>query len=780
MESTINRRPAAALAALATVLALLCALASPALGASPRDYAKLVPACGPPTPGTATCFAIGRVPVPAADAARDGVRRVPSSPAAVTLGPAGGLTPALLASAYGYDPNAGGTGETVAVVDAFDDPNIESDLASFSSQYGLPSCTAATGCLRRVGQSGSPSELPAADTKGWSVETSLDVEMVHSACPNCRILVVEAKNAQLASLGASVAKAAEMGAAAVSNSYGAPEQEAFGPPARALFEHPGVVITAATGDFGYDWWLGPTPDPQAPNDPASMPGVVSVGGTTLTLNSEGERAQETVWNGNGRENEGGWEEGASGGGCSIFFEAPLWQRDAAGFAATGCANKRLSADVAAVANPLTGFDIYDTYNCGPECEALKGSAKWSTIGGTSVSAPLVASLYALAGGAHGVSYPAATLYAHLGDSSMFDVTQGGNGYCNNGGAACGVNATFGERLDCEGTTACNAASGFDGPSGVGTPASLKLFEPLLPKAVITPPAKPVAGVSATFSGSTSTDSYPGATSTYAWTFGDGQTGTGATVAHTYAAAGEYTVTLKVADSYGLQSAPATAKVLVTAPSKSEEEEASRKAREAKEQEEAAKKAREAKEKEEAAKKAREAKEREEAGGIGGTREQEERKVFEEAAARLKAEQEAPAPQTGASSSGQGGTASFKAAQAVAPAATLRGGALHASRAGWFVLKIACPAGASGCAGSVTVRTLGAVATPGSHASVLKLAAGSFRAAAGQVVSVRLRLSARARSLLARRGSVRVRVTFVSHDSAGATVSTHASATLHRG
>ena len=610
--------------------------------------------------------------------------------------------------------------------------------------------------------------------------------MVHSACPNCKILLVEAKNAQLTNLGAAVSRAAEMGAVAVSNSYGGPEQEALGPPERALFEHPGVAVTAATGDYGYDWWTGSVPDPETPDDPASIPGVVSVGGTTLTLNSEGKRAQETVWNGNGRENENEFEDGVSGGGCSIFYESPPWQRNAAGFAAAGCAGKRLSADVAAVADPLTGFDIYDTYNCGAKCEALKGSASWSTIGGTSVSAPLIAALYALAGGAHGVSYPAATLYAHLGTGALFDVTSGGNGYCNNGGSACGVNAEYhGERLDCEGTTACNAAPGFDGPSGVGTPASLSLFEPLLPQAVITPPATAVAGTPATFSGASSTDAYPGATRTYSWTFGDGQTGTGASVAHTFAKAGEYQVGLQVTDSYGLKSAPVTTKVLVTAPSKLEEEEAKRRAREEEaarklREEEASRKAREAKEKEEATRKSREAKEQEEGGGPSEAKALEIRKAFEEAAARLKAQQEVLAGQGAAPpSSGQGGTAGFKAVRAVTPTATLRGATLQASAEGRLVLRIACPAGASGCSGSVTVRTLGAaVAAPGSHAGVLTLASGRFEIAGGQVAAVRLRLTARARALLARKGAVRVRVTTVAHDSAGDTATSHANATLH--
>jgi hypothetical protein len=478
MDSTLTRRAAAPAIAVAVLLALVALCASSAAGAEAPRYVQITPACAPPGPGEASCFALGRKPVPASEAGRPGVRPLAARPAAVAFGPSGGLTPALLASAYNFNPSGGGEGQTVAIVDAYDDPNIESDLAKFSEQYGLPACTSGNGCFEKVGQKGSPSSLPAADTRGWSVEVSLDVETVHAACPKCKILLVEVNSAAMTSLGAGVAKAVELGAGAVSNSYGGPEQIAPTASERALFEHPGAVIAAATGDFGYDWWTGPVPDPETPNLPASLPGVVSVGGTTLNLNAEGRRSSETVWNGNGRENEGGFSAGASGGGCSIFFEAPFWQRYAAGFAATGCGNKRLSADVSAVADPQTGFDIYDTYNCGHECEALKGAANWSTIGGTSLSAPLTTALFALAGGANGIKYPSLTLYAHLGGPSLFDVTQGGNGYCNNGGRPCGANALYGEGLDCEGTTACNAAPGYDGPSGVGAPASLEAFKPI--------------------------------------------------------------------------------------------------------------------------------------------------------------------------------------------------------------------------------------------------------------------------------------------------------------
>jgi hypothetical protein len=135
---------------------------------------------------------------------------------------------------------------------------------------------------------------------------------------------------------------------------------------------------------------------------------------------------------------------------------------------TGCGTKRFDNDISAVADPYTGFDIYDIEEGG-----------WLTIGGTSLSSPLVSSLYALAGGGGGVSYPAATLYSHLGQSSLFDVTEGGNGYCDGEAVGpCGepkINEELGD-IDCEGTTACDAATGYDGPSGVGTPKGLGAFK----------------------------------------------------------------------------------------------------------------------------------------------------------------------------------------------------------------------------------------------------------------------------------------------------------------
>jgi hypothetical protein len=628
------------------VLACVLWLAPVRAAAAQRGYARIQPACPAPGPGEATCFALGRVRVPASEAGKPGVRPLAAVPSAVEFGPAKGLTPALLESAYGFKGASGGEGQTVAIVDAFDDPKIEGDLAEFSNEYGLPECTTANGCFRKVNQNGLAAPLPAADKQGWSVEISLDVEMVHGACPKCRILLLESENALTSNLAKAAQTAAVLGATEISNSYGGLED---GPPTAletAAYDHAGIVIAAATGDEGYDGWEE-LPEVSAPNVPASMPSVVSVGGTTLDLDEEGRREAEQVWSG-------------SGGGCSFASTAPSWQRLAPGFAATGCGTKRLNADVAAVGDPATGFDVYDTYDCGSACKEFKGSEPWSTIGGTSVGTPLITALYALAGGARGIAYPALTVYSHLGDSSLFDVTQGANGACGlfgEGGQACGVNAEFGKTVDCEGTTACNAAPGYDGPSGVGTPNSLEAFQP-------------------------------------------------------------------VAD---------------------EEEAAKRRAEEAAAAEAAAKRAAE----EAAAKRAAE---------------EAARRAAEEAAAKAKAGQ---------------GFASFKAAKAAVPAATLRGSSLHVGRRGSVTVRISCPPGASRCEGTVRLRTLTAViARPGAHASLLTLASGRFTVAGGHVTTVRLRLSARARALLASRGRLRVRVVILAHDPAGASHAAHATATLY--
>jgi hypothetical protein len=426
-------------------------------------------------------MALGRVQVAAGAV---GAKPFVQDDGATESGPAGGLTPAQLASAYEYDPAEGGAGQTVALIDAYDDPNIEKDLATFDSHYGLSECTSVNGCFQKVGQAGSSSSLPKADKSGWSVEITLDVETAHAVCEKCRILLVEASSESDANLATAVHEAIELGATEVSNSYGGAEETGE----EAAYDYPGVVITASAGDDGYEDWdeinkKKPPELPERPESPASLPTVVAVGGTSLYLNENGTRSSETVWNHDGPGDEVGLKEksaeGASGGGCSTLFTAPPWQQNVPGWAASGCEGKRLDNDVAAVADPYTGFDIYDSFNCGRTCESGGGGEGWETWGGTSLASPIIAAIYGLAGGGGGVSYPAATLYSHLGHTAAFyDVTEGGNGYCDGvAEPACGApNAKYHERVDCEGATACDAASGFDGPSGVGTPSGLYGFK----------------------------------------------------------------------------------------------------------------------------------------------------------------------------------------------------------------------------------------------------------------------------------------------------------------
>jgi subtilase family serine protease len=293
-------------------------------------------------------------------------------------------------------------------VDAFDNPRIESDLAAYRAQYGLPSCTTANGCFRKVNQTGGATSPPA--DKNWAEEISLDLDMVSAACPNCRILLVEATSNSLIDLLTAENTAATLGANAISNSWGAGE---FGSETSydQYFNY-GIPITASTGDFGYgvSW-------------PAASPYVTAVGGTSLVHAANARGWSETAWNG-------------AGSGCSAYEPKPVFQTD------PGCA-RRAVADVSAIADPQTGVAVYDTYN----------EPGWMVFGGTSVSAPIVASIYALAGNGAGISTPAFA-YTHVG--SLFDVTSGSNG-------SCGVSYL------------CTAGLGFDGPTGLGTPNGTGAF-----------------------------------------------------------------------------------------------------------------------------------------------------------------------------------------------------------------------------------------------------------------------------------------------------------------
>lgn len=343
---------------------------------------------------------------------------------------ADGYGPSQLRAAYGLttasatDP---ATTQTVGIVDAYNDPNVASDLSSYRSYYGLPACTIASGCLRVVSQTGT-TRLPATSTS-WDLEISLDVDMVSATCPKCHIVLVEASSSSYADLGTAENESVKLGANVVSNSWGGTESAGETTLDNAYFRHPGVEITAATGDSGFA---------AGPIYPSTSPDVTAVGGTTLTAAPGAARGYtETAWSG-------------GGSGCSAHELMPAWQSGIAN-AVKACGTKRALADVAADANPSTGVAVYDT----------EGYVGWfpGMIGGTSVATPIVASVYALAGNsASFASSGAQYLDSHYSYAlpSVFDITSGNNGTCT-------------VRLQ------CTTGSGWDAPTGLGSPDGIAGF-----------------------------------------------------------------------------------------------------------------------------------------------------------------------------------------------------------------------------------------------------------------------------------------------------------------
>jgi subtilase family serine protease len=563
-----------------TGLVLASLVAVPAAQAStPLQYRKAVSVCPAATSRHLTCFAMRLVPASASALGAHLLSRKSTNAAdALPLGPAGGYTPNDIATAYGATPSTK-TNVTVGIVDAFGDPNLQADVNVFDKQYGLPIESAMS--LRIISETGGA--VPSTTDTGWGVEQSLDVEAVRGLCHACKIVMVEASSTGDADLAAAENEAITAGATVVSNSFGGAESS--NPPSKAFasaFNHPGIVQVASTGDNGwYDWDLANKNNhaSNAPALPAALPTAVAVGGTSLYLNDNGSRASETVWNENGPSDqfggELGEEEGASGGGCSTLYTAPKWQSSASGYSNTGCAGTRLAADISAIADPFTGYDIYDNFGT--------DGVGWETLGGTSLAAPVISALWALAGGAGGEATPALSLYGHYksASSTLYDVTVGGNGFCGTSSAtSCGdayteVPNMFGAgQLDCYwvGTTAtlatadgqCHAKAGYDGPSGVGTPKGTAVFTALKPTAKITAPTTITHGKSASFKGTSSTDPFPGGTiTTYSWAWGDGTaTSTGSAPTHKYTKAGKYTVKLAVTDSYHRTSSTLSLKVTV--------------------------------------------------------------------------------------------------------------------------------------------------------------------------------------------------------------------------
>ena len=354
-------------------------------------HAKVCPSAAPET---ARCHAWVRVD----DAAQPMAAAAPS-----------GYGPADLRSAYNLT-SSGSSSQTIAIVDAYDDGNAEADLAVYRSTYGLPPCTTANGCFNKVDQNGGK-HYPRGNA-GWAEEISLDLDMASAICPNCRILLVEASTNSFANLSAAVNRAAAMGATVISNSYGGSEFSTE-TSSESAYNHPGIMITVSSGDNGYGVEF-----------PAASRYVTAVGGTNLVRSATSRGWTETVWNG-------------AGSGCSAYIPKPSWQTDA------GCA-RRTVADVAAVADPNTGVAVYDTYRLSP--------GGWLVFGGTSVAAPIIASVYALAGNGASNTYGSFP-YSHT--TALWDVTSGSNGSC--------------------GTYLCTGVVGFDGPTGLGTPNGTGAF-----------------------------------------------------------------------------------------------------------------------------------------------------------------------------------------------------------------------------------------------------------------------------------------------------------------
>jgi len=402
------RRRIAAIGSVALVLALVVtafivtsrANAAPTPNASRPTFTH---ACASASTGFRACDAIVHI----GGGTQTQVHAAPAAvPNLTCSNPTFGYTPCDLQTAYNLTAASAsnGAGQTVGIVDAFNDPNAESDLGTYRSQFGLSACTTANGCFRKVNQNGVQGSYPRSNT-GWAEEMSLDVDMASAICPNCHILLVEATSNSNANLAASVDTAVRLGATVVSNSYGGGESSSE-TSTDVHYNHPGVAITASSGDSGF-----------GPQYPAASPFVTSVGGTSLTSISP---RVESAWSG-------------AGSGCSTVEAQPSWQNIAN---ITAHCSRRAIADVSAVADPNTGVDVFDSFRV----------SGWLVFGGTSVSSPIIASVYALAGNASTVNYGSFP-YSHTG--SLNDVTSGSNGSCGN--------------------DLCNAGPGWDGPTGLGTP-----------------------------------------------------------------------------------------------------------------------------------------------------------------------------------------------------------------------------------------------------------------------------------------------------------------------
>jgi len=297
-----------------------------------------------------------------------------------------GLSPAVIKSAYSFSTSStAGAGKTIAIVDAYDDPTAESDLNVFSSQYGLPACTTANGCFRKVNQTGG-TQYPRTNS-GWALEISLDVQWAHAIAPGAKILLVEASSNSFANLLAAE-DYAKTHAQYVSNSWGASEfssESSYD----SHFAQSGVSFFVSAGDAGLP-----------AEYPSASPSVISVGGTTLHFTS-GKFSSETGWS-------------SGGGGCSAYETATLAQSGFSQYSQVKCGGKRATPDVSLDADPASGVSVYDS-------TSYQGQKGWFTVGGTSASSPMWAARAAVAGAVVN------SAYVYGSNITYRDITSGNNG-----------------------------------------------------------------------------------------------------------------------------------------------------------------------------------------------------------------------------------------------------------------------------------------------------------------------------------------------------------------
>ncbi len=392
----------------ATTLALVGA---PTAGASPNEnsnghanghaYGQKI--CPAPTDNAPSCM----VEALARPASGGGTTLI-TSPTPIGFGPA------QFHGAYNVPTTATGT-VTVAIIVGYDNPNVKADLDVYNSTFGLPpfpscSTTVLTSCFQKIAQSSKITTNPS-----WTMESSLDVQTIHQMCQNCKILLVEGNNNYWSNLMWAVDTAVSKGATVVNNSYAGVESSGLYS-YDSHFNVPGVAFTAGSGDNGFDVRY-----------PAASKYVTGVGGTTLTIDSSNNWVGESVWK-------------LAGSGCSLYEPKPVFQTD------TGCANRTVS-DVSADADSDTGAAIYNS-------AGINGQTGWFKLGGTSLSAPIISAIYAMAGVTPGAQENRVP-YVSGNSTNLHDVSTGSNGTC--------------------GTYLCQGTVGFDGPTGLGTPNGLTAF-----------------------------------------------------------------------------------------------------------------------------------------------------------------------------------------------------------------------------------------------------------------------------------------------------------------